>query len=70
MIVKALKSPRGPHPNVIFIPYGAWANAMVNPETDSIGMPSLKGIPAEIEPATDKVVLGLRELLREQFGKG
>ena len=69
VIVKALKSPRGPHPGVIFIPYGAWANAVVNPETDSIGMPSLKGIPAEIEPATDKVVLGLTELLREQFGK-
>jgi formylmethanofuran dehydrogenase subunit D len=69
VIVEALKSPRGPHPSVIFIPYGAWANAVVNPETDSIGMPSLKGIPAEIEPATDKVVLGLRELLREQFGK-
>jgi formylmethanofuran dehydrogenase subunit D len=69
VIVKALKSLRGPHPGVIFIPYGAWANAVVNPETDSIGMPSLKGIPAEIEPANDKVVLGLSELLREQFGK-
>lgn len=67
--VKVLKSPRGPHPGVVFIPYGAWANAVVNPETDSIGMPSLKGIPAEIEPANDEVVLGLSELLREQFGK-
>lgn len=69
VIVKALKSPRGPHLGVVFIPYGAWANAVVNPETDSIGMPSLKGIPAEIESATDEVVLGLSELLREQFGK-
>jgi len=70
VILKVLKSPRGPHPGVIFIPYGAWANAVVDPETDSIGMPSLKGIPAEIESATAKPVLGLRELLKEQFGKG
>lgn len=70
VILKALKSPRGPHPGVIFIPYGAWANAVVDPETNSIGMPSLKGIPAEIESAPGKAVLGLSELLKEQFRKG
>ena len=70
VILKALKSPRGPHVGVVFIPYGVWANAVVSTETDSIGMPSLKGIPAEIQPAADKVVLGLSEFLREQFGKG
>ena len=69
VILKALKSPRGPHAGVIFIPYGVWANAIASTETDSIGMPSLKGIPAEIEPAADKAVLGLSEFLREQFGK-
>jgi formylmethanofuran dehydrogenase subunit D len=69
VILKALKSPRGPHAGVIFIPYGVWANAVVSTETDSVGMPSLKGTPAEIEPAPDKSVLGLTELLREQFGK-
>lgn len=69
VIVKALRSPGGPHLGVIFIPYGTWANAVVSPETDSSGMPSLKGIPAEIEPANGKSVLGLSELLREQFGK-
>jgi len=70
VILKALKSPRGPHTGVIFIPYGVWANAVASTETSSIGMPSLKGIPAEIEPAADKIVLGLSEFLREQFGKG
>ena len=69
VVLKALKSPRGPHTGTIFIPYGVWANAVVSTETDSMGMPSLKGIPAEIEPAPDTVVLGLSELLREQFGK-
>ncbi len=68
MVVKALKSLRGPHPRVIFVPYGPWANVVVDPETHGVGMPSLKGIPAEVEPAPDKPVLSLEELLREQFG--
>ena len=69
VIVKAVKSPRAPHPGVIFMPYGPWANAVISPETHSIGMPSLKGIPAEIQPAQDRPMLSLRELLEEQFGK-
>ncbi|MEM3442408.1 MAG: molybdopterin dinucleotide binding domain-containing protein [Candidatus Bathyarchaeia archaeon] len=67
VIVKALKSPRGPHPGIIFIPYGPWANVVIDPETHSGGMPSLKGIPAEIEPAPNEPVLGLGELLKEHF---
>jgi formylmethanofuran dehydrogenase subunit D len=69
VILRALKSPRGPHKGMIFIPYGPWANAVASTETTSIGMPTLKGIPAEVEPAPDKAVLGLSEFLREQFGK-
>jgi len=70
VVVKAMKSPRAPHPGAIYIPYGPWANAVVDPETHSIGMPSLKGIPAEIEPAPpDKPLLSLGELLEKQFGK-
>ncbi|MGC8896442.1 MAG: molybdopterin dinucleotide binding domain-containing protein [Candidatus Bathyarchaeia archaeon] len=70
VVVKALKSLRAPHPSIIFIPYGPWANVIVNPETHGIGMPSFKGIPAEVEPAPDKPVLSLKEILREEFGKG
>lgn len=69
VVVKSLKSLRGPHPGIIYIPYGPWANVVVDPETNSIGMPSLKGIPAEVKPSSDKPLLGLRELLNEQFGK-
>jgi len=68
VVVKALKSLRTPHVGMIFVPYGPWANVVVDPETHGIGMPSLKGIPAEVEPAPDKSVLSLGELLREQFG--
>jgi formylmethanofuran dehydrogenase subunit D len=69
VVLKALKSLRTPHAGMIFIPYGPWANAIADPETDSMGMPSLKGVPAEIEPATDRSLLSLAELLKEQFGK-
>jgi len=39
--------PRG----VIFVPYGQWANALVDPCTQGTGMPSFKGIPVELEPS-------------------
>jgi len=67
VVLRALKSPRGPHSGIVFIPYGPWANAIVDPATGGIGMPSLKGIPAEVEPAPEKSVLCLRELLTQQF---
>jgi formylmethanofuran dehydrogenase subunit D len=69
VVVKALRSIRTPHPQVVFVPYGPWANAVVDAETNSLGMPSLKGIPCTIEPAPDKAVLSLAELLKQQFGK-
>jgi len=70
VVIKAKKSLRAPHPGVIYIPYGPWANAIVNPETHGIGMPSFKGVPAVVEPAPDKPVLSLEGLLKQQFGKG
>ncbi|MGQ9743647.1 MAG: molybdopterin dinucleotide binding domain-containing protein [Candidatus Bathycorpusculaceae bacterium] len=69
VVVKALKSLRVPHPGIIFIPYGPWANVIVDPETHGIGMPSFKGIPAEVKPALDEPLLSLKELLWKQFGK-
>ncbi len=69
VVLKAVKSVRAPHPKVAFIPYGPWASLIMNPHTHGTGMPSLKGIPAEIEPAINEYVLGLKELLK-QFRKG
>ena len=68
VILKAVKSARSPHPRVVFIPYGPWASLIMNPRTHGTGMPSLKGVPAEIEPAPNKKVLSLRNLL-SQFHK-
>jgi len=68
-VVRAVKSARGPHPKVVFIPYGPWASLIVNPRTHGTGMPSLKGIPAQIEPAPKEKVFSLPELLREHYRK-
>jgi len=67
VVVKAVKSLRTPHPGIVFVPYGPWANVVADPDTHGIGMPSFKGVPAEIEPAQDKPILSLEKLLKGQF---
>jgi len=63
VVLKAVKSARAPHSKVGFIPYGPWASLIMNPKTHGTGMPSMKGIPAEIEPAPNEKVLSLHDLL-------
>ena len=46
LVAKA--STRAPHRGVIFIPYGPVASLLTSPHTDGSGMPSLKGIEAEV----------------------
>jgi len=69
VVVKAKKSLRGPHTGVVFIPYGAWANMVVDAKTHSAGMPSFKGIQAEVEPAPGEDVLNLEDLIESHYGK-
>ncbi len=68
VIVKAKKSRRIITPGVIFIPYGPWANAILNPETEGTGMPLLKGLKARVKP-TDEAVSSLRDLLAGAYGR-
>ena len=68
VVVKGVKSTQSPHPGLIFIPYGPWASTIMEPKTDGTGMPSMKGLKANIEPASDQPVLGIRQLLKEQYG--
>jgi len=70
VVLKALESASAPHKGIIFVPYGPWANVVVDPETSGVGMPSFKGIPAHVEASSDRPVLKLDELLRTQFRKG
>jgi formylmethanofuran dehydrogenase subunit D len=67
--VRAVKSTQAPHRGIIFMPMGPWANMVTSSETDSVGMPSFKGIPAESTLAKDKKILTYPELLRETYGK-
>ncbi len=54
---------------IAFIPYGPWVNRVTDPQTHGSGMPSLKGIEAEITPALDEQVLDLESLVRRSFGR-
>lgn len=69
VVLKAVKYPRGATPGLVFIPYGPWANAVCSNATTSIGMPSFKGTPAEIEPAPDMPVLTIEQLFKMEFGR-
>jgi formylmethanofuran dehydrogenase subunit D len=69
VVVKAVKSLRAPHRSMVFVPYGPWANIIVNTETHGTGMPSFKGIEAIVEPAPNEQVLHLQELLRQHYKK-
>jgi len=70
VILKAVESSTAPHSKVVFIPYGPWASQIMNPETHGTGMPSLKGIPARIEPAPREKVLSLQGLLNQLSKEG
>jgi len=69
IVVKAKKSRRAPHPKIIYMPFGLWANVIVNPRTHGTGMPSFKGIPAKIQPAPTEKVLSIQQLLKQTFRK-
>jgi len=65
VVLRAVKSLRGPHPKMVFIAYGPWASMIADPETHGSGMPSLKGIPGVLEPAPNEKVLTLEELVNQ-----
>jgi formylmethanofuran dehydrogenase subunit D len=69
-VLKAKKSKRGPHPSIVFVPYGPWASYLMGAHTHGTGMPSFKGIPAEIEIASPtEHVLSITQLLKQSFKK-
>ncbi|MCL1976924.1 MAG: molybdopterin dinucleotide-binding protein [Candidatus Bathyarchaeota archaeon] len=69
VVVKAKKYTHGAIPGMIFMPCGLWANIICSADTDSIGMPTFRGFTVEVEPAPNKPVLTLDELLKQEFGK-
>jgi formylmethanofuran dehydrogenase subunit D len=69
VVVIAIESKRGPHPGIAYMPYGLWANVVVDPNTHGTGMPSFKGIPAELELAPSEQVIPIPQLLEKILGK-
>jgi formylmethanofuran dehydrogenase subunit D len=69
VVLKAVKYLRASTPGLIYIPYGPWANAICSDATTSIGMPSFKGTPADVEAAPDQKVLSIEELMMKEFGR-
>ena len=63
IVVRARISPEHPHKGIIFIPMGIYANAVINPETDSTGMPSFKNVKATVERAVGEKVLTPSEIV-------
>jgi formylmethanofuran dehydrogenase subunit D len=51
-------------PEMVFIPMGPWANALVGPDTGGCGTPHFKGVEVNVE-ATDASVLEIKELFRD-----
>lgn len=70
VVVKVLRSPYGPHPGIVFIPMGPWANQIVNPDTDTTGMPSFKGITVTISPAPGQKILNAIDLIKSTTNGG
>lgn len=66
VVVKA-KEDGGTPEGIVFIPMGPWANAVVSGDTHGAGMPTYKGIDAEIEKTSDKV-LPVKELMQVYMG--
>ncbi len=64
VILRAAISKQAPHKRVVFIPYGAWASMLFGTSTETSGMPTLKGVKATIERATEAKVATLQEITR------
>ncbi len=64
VIVYSTISEEGPHPGIIFIPLGPWANQLVNPDSQSCGTPTYKGMSAKVEVVKGGKVLDALSLIK------
>ncbi|ATZ60852.2 MAG: molybdopterin dinucleotide binding domain-containing protein [Methanosarcinales archaeon Met12] len=69
VVVYAKTSTQAPHRGLIFMPFGTWANVVVQPSTECTGMPNCKCIPATTEK-TDERVLGAHEAIKIYYADG
>lgn len=64
VIVYSIISEEGPHPGIIFVPMGPWANQLVNPDSQSCGTPTYKGMKAKVEIIKNGKVLDALDLIK------
>ncbi len=65
VIVYSTISEEGPHPGIIFIPMGPWANQVVNPNSYGTGTPTYKGMKANVEVIKNGKVLDALTLIKQ-----
>jgi len=66
--VKYAIASQSPRRGIIFMPYGLWVNMLIPTETYGTGMPSMKGIEAEVAGAPDEKLMDLRDLVKSLAG--
>jgi formylmethanofuran dehydrogenase subunit D len=64
VVVYSTISEEGPHPGIIFVPMGPWANQVVNPDSQSCGTPTFKGMKANVEVMKSGKVLDALDLIK------
>jgi len=63
VIVYSTISDEGPHPGILFVPMGPWANQLVNPDSQGCGTPTFKGMKAKVDVIKSGKVLDALELI-------
>ena len=67
VILKAMMASQTLPRGVIFLPYGPWANMLIPLHTFGTGMPSFKGIEAQVTAAPNEKVLNVRSIIAEML---
>jgi len=65
VVVKSAIASQVSQRGIIFMPYGPWVNMVIASETHGTGMPSMKGVEAEVTGAADEKILDLQTLVKE-----
>jgi formylmethanofuran dehydrogenase subunit D len=69
VVVRSAVASQKSQAGVVFMPYGLWVNMLIPADTYGTGMPSMKGIEAEISAAPDEKLMDLRSLI-EHLARG
>ena len=63
VVVRSAIASQASQRGIVFMPYGLWVNMLIPAETRGTGMPSMKGVEAEVTAAPDEKLMDLRSLV-------